>query len=218
MADEQTMASVSRTTSMPGIGNEAVATVGSAGAVLAIVGLAGVLPHLLAQIGVIVVGASFVAVQGSAAARYGAALPREERSQLHALPIGGAVTSEFVGGMTAALLGLLSLLGVAPLMLLAIAVILLGAVEIATSRSTGRVTHMLIEAADVSPRVKVLALESAGASLGAVLFIGIGAVALGILAIVLSTSTLPLVLAATLALGLGILIETATRSEHAMAG
>jgi hypothetical protein len=195
---------------MPGIGSEAVATVGSAGAVPAIVGLAGALPHLLAQVGVIVVGASFVAVQGSAAARYGAALSREERSQLHALPTGAAVTSEFVGGMTAALLGLLSLLGVAPLLLLAIAVILLGAVEIATGRSIGRITHMLIEAADVSPRVKALALESAGASPGAVLLIGMGAVALGMLAIVLSTSTL--------ALGLGILIETATRSEHATAG
>lgn len=218
MADEQTMTPVTRSTPAPGIGSEAVATVGSAAAVLAIVGLAGVLPQLLAQIGVIVVGASFVAAQGSAAARYGAALSREERAQLHALPIDGAVTTEFIGGVTAALLGLLSLLGVASVGLLAVAVIVLGAVAIMSSRSIGRVTRMLIEAADVNPRVKVLALESAGASTGAVLFIGMGAVALGILAIVLSTSTLQLVLVATLALGLGVLLATASRSEHVTAG
>lgn len=218
MADEQTMRTLPRSTPTPGIGNEAVATVGAAGAVLAIVGLAGVLPQLLAQIGVILVGASFVAAQGSAAGRYAGSLSREERDQLRTLPIGGAVTSEFVGGMTAAVLGLLSLLGVAQTPLLAIAVILLGAVEIASGRNLGRMNALAIEASDVEERVKLVARESASASLGAVLFIGMGGLALGILGIVITQASLPLVLAAILALGLGTLLASATRAEHATTG
>lgn len=218
MADEQTMRSMPRSTPTPGIGNEAAATVGAAGAVLAIVGLAGVLPQLLAQIGVILVGASFVAAQGSASGRFAGTLTREEQAQLRTLPVGGGVTGEFVGGMTAAVLGLLSLLGVAQPTLLAIAVILLGAVEIGSGRSVGRLTAMMIEASGADARVKAVAREAAGASLGAVLFIGMGAVALGILALVIAPTSLSLVLAATLALGLGTLLAASTRAEHATAG
>lgn len=217
MADEHTMGTIPRETAMPGIGQEAVATVGAAGAVLAIVGLAGVLPQLLAEVGVILVGASFVASQGSAA-RYLAALTGEERAQLRALPSGGAVTGEFVGGLSAALLGLLSLLGVAQPTLLAVAVILLGAVEIASGRSMGRVHGMMIEMANASPRVKAVARESAGASLGSVTFVGMGGVALGILALVIGSASLALVLVAVLALGLGTLFATATRAEHLTVG
>lgn len=214
MADEQAMTRNIERSATPGIGAEAAATIGAAGAILAIVGLAGVLPQILADIGVILVGASYVTAQGSAAQRYELSLSAEERSQLHRLPLGGAVTGEFVGGMAAATLGLLSLLGVAQIPLLAIAVILLGAVEISSGRSLGRVTGMMIESADVEPRVKAVAREASGASLGAVFLIGMGGVALGILALVVTTSTLPLVLAATLALGLGTLLEAASRSEH----
>ncbi|HKI56677.1 MAG TPA: hypothetical protein VKB31_05945 [Trueperaceae bacterium] len=218
MADEQTMKSIPRSAPTGGVGGEAAAaTVGSAGAVVAIIGLAGVLPHLLAQIGVIVVGAALIAAQGTAVSRYGAGLSADERRQLGALPVSGGVTTEFVGGLTAALLGLLALLGVAGPSLLAIGVIILGAVEIASGRSIGRISQIMIEASDASPRVKTLARESAGGSLGAVLFIGMGGVALGILALVVTSASLPLVLVATLALGLGALLDAAARAEHASA-
>ncbi|MEJ2292562.1 MAG: hypothetical protein P8Y05_12725 [Deinococcales bacterium] len=214
MADEQAMTRSIQRSATPRIGNEAVATVGAAGSVVAIVGLAGVLPQLLAEIAVILVGAAYVAAQGSAVARFQLSLSEEERRQLHRLPVGGAVTGEFVGGMAAALLGLLALLNVAQMPLLAIAVILLGAVQIASGRSLNRISALMIETSDADPRVKAVAREAAGASLGAVLLIGMGAVTLGILALVLHVATLSLVLAAGIALGLGTLFEAASRSEH----
>jgi hypothetical protein len=217
MADEQAMTRDIQRSATPRIGNEAVATVGAAGSVVAIVGLAGVMPLLLAEIAVILVGAAYVAAQGSAVARYQLSLSEEERKQLHALPVGGAVTSEFVGGLAAAMLGLLALLNVAQMPLLAIAVILLGAVQIASGRSLNRLSAMVIEASDADPRVKAVAREAAGSSMGAVLLIGMGAVTLGILALVLHVATLSLVLAAGIALGLGTLFEAASRSEHAPA-
>lgn len=214
MADEHAMTTSLHRAAVPGIGAEVSATIGAAGAILAIVGLAGILPQLLADVGVILVGAAHVTGQGSAAGRYELALTSQERQQLRGLPLGGSVTGEFVGGMAAALLGLLSLLGIAQTPLLAIAVILLGAVEISSGRSLARLTTMMIEAANVEPRVKAVAREASGASMGAVFLIGMGGVALGILAIVITPSTLSLVLAGTLALGLGTLLEAASRSEH----
>lgn len=218
MADEQTMKTIPRSAPTGGVGGEAAAVaIGSAAAVVAIVGLAGVLPQLLAQIGVIVVGLALVAAQGNAATRHGAGLTAEERRQIAELPVTGGITTEFVGGMVASVLGLLSLLGVAAPSLLAIGVIILGAVEIAGGQAIGRITQTMIEASDASPRVKALARESAGGSVGAVMFIGMGGVALGILALVITSASLPLVLAATLALGLGALLEASSRTEHASA-
>lgn len=218
MADEQTMRTIPRSAPAGGVGGEAAAVaVGSAAAVVAIVGLAGVLPQLLAEISVIVVGVALIAAQGTAATRYGAGLSAEERREMASLPVSGGITTEFVGGMVAAVLGLLSLLGVAGPTLLAIGVILLGAVEIASGRAIGRITQTMIEASDASPRVKSLARESAGGSVGAVMFIGMGGVALGILALVLTSASQPLILAAALALGLGALVEASARTEQASA-
>lgn len=218
MADEQTMNSIPRSTPTGTVGGEAAAVaVGSAAAVAAIVGLAGVLPQLLAQISVIVVGVALVATQGTAPTAAVAGLSAEERREMARLPVSGGVTIESVGGMMAAILGLLSLLGVAGPTLLAIGVIIIGAVEIASGRAIGRVTQAIIEASDASARVKSLARESAGGSAGAVLFIGMGGVVLGILALVVTPASTPLVLAAALALGLGALLEAGARTQQASA-
>ncbi|MEJ2668513.1 MAG: hypothetical protein P8Z81_15690 [Deinococcales bacterium] len=214
MAEEQAPIASMRRDVVVGIRTEAAIAVGAAAAVLGILGLAGVLPAVLAEVAVVLVGASFIAAQGNAAGRYEPALSTAERQQLRALPLAGDVTSEFVGGLAGALMGLLALLGVASTSLLAIAIIVLGAVAIMSGRSHDRVAAMLIETTDASPRVKAIAREAAGASTGALLLIGMGAVALGILALVITTNGLSLVLVASLGLGFGVLLEAASRSAR----
>lgn len=212
MADERTPITTNmQRRAVPDVGTEAAAAIGAAAAVLGILGLAGVLPMILAEVAVILVGASYVGAQGTGAARYEPALSESERLQLRTLPLTGAVGGEFVGGVAAALLGLLALLGVASGPVLAIAVILLGAVAIMNGRSHERVTAFMIETSDASPRVKAIAREASSTSMGALLLVGMGAVALGILALVITSSTVPLVLVASLALGFGILLESANR-------
>lgn len=217
MADEQVPISSMRRDTVTGIGTEAVAAVGAAAAVLGILGLAGVLPAVLAEVAVVLVGASFIAAHGNAAGRYEPALTPAERQELHTLPLAGGVTTEFVGGLAGAVMGLLALLGVASTPLLAIAVIVLGAVAIMSGRSHDRMSALVIETADVSPRVKTIAREASSASLGALMLIGMGAAALGILALVITTNALSLVLVASLGLGFGILLEAATRSARTAA-
>lgn len=196
------------------LGGEATLVVGAAAAVLSILGLAGLLPSILAEVAVILVGAAFLAGTGGASGRAGGLLTQDEREQLRALPIGGAVTTEFVGGLAAAVLGLLALLGVASATLVAVSVIMLGAVAILSSRTRERMAALAIEASAASAHVKALAREASAGSMGAGLLVGMGAITLGILALVTFPAT-SLVLVATLALGVAVLLGTGARGARA---
>lgn len=56
---------------------------------------------VLAEVAVILVGASYVAAHGPGAARSEPALSETERQQLRVLPAGGSVGGEFIGGLRA---------------------------------------------------------------------------------------------------------------------
>jgi hypothetical protein len=117
MASHESMAKTVAT----GSGVEAVA--GGAALVLAILGLAGLLPMVLASIAVIAAGAAFL-FQGAAVAA------RHRRLALEAgggeAEIETGMSTEIAGGLAGIALGILALIGIETVALLAISAIVFG--------------------------------------------------------------------------------------------
>ena len=93
------------------------------------------------------------------------------------------MTSEFLGGAAGVVLGVLSLLGVYTMVLIPVALIVFGVTLLLNSGLTARLNALESEASDESRRFKKIAHEAMTASAGSELMLGIGGVALGIIAI-----------------------------------
>jgi hypothetical protein len=117
MASHETMA---KTVAM-GSGAEAIA--GGGALVLAIVGLAGLFPMILASIAVIAAGAAFL-FQGAAIASRHRRLAVEAGGGEAEIETG--TSAEIIGGLAGIALGILALVGVEPMALLAVSAIVFG--------------------------------------------------------------------------------------------
>jgi hypothetical protein len=169
-----------------GSGAEAVA--GAGALVVAIIGLAGVFPTILASIAVIAAGAGFLFLGAAVAARH----------QRLAAEAGGGeaeietgVSAEMLGGIAGITLGILALVGVATMPLLAISIIVFGATSLFGSPAIYRASRAEPEGGQV---LDFIARESTVGAAGAQALVGIAAITLGILALVgLAAQTLVLV-------------------------
>ena len=193
-------------------GSIAEAFAGAAAVVLAIIALAGTLPVILAAIATIAVGVALLA-QGSSVAAKWSHVAREFRAQRpdERLELVGGLGAEVLGGTAGIVLGVLAILGLAPLVLLPIALLAFGGslllgsgvtIELGSGVGPGaydRYAHLVREA-------------SMGAS-GAQALAGVGAVVLGILALI---GTLPetLTLVGLLAVGTAVLFSGSAVSSR----
>jgi len=169
---------------------------------LAIVGLAGVLSTTLAAIATIVIGAAILVEGGAFTA--GAATTRHEARAFEA---GGSAGAGFLGGIAGMVLGILALLGVAPLTLLAVAVLVYGATFLAGGMGErGASFGALGTGADAA----------AGSADAGHVMVGIAAIVLGILAVV-GVSQLTLVLVGLLCLGAAALFSGSALGARSMA-
>jgi hypothetical protein len=117
-----------------GVMGEAIASI--AVVALAIVGLAGVYSEILAAVAAIVFGAAIL-IEGG----FFASTQTEFASQ--PAEAGASFSSEFLGGITAVVLGILALLGVYPAPLIAIALLVLGASYLLSGGTTDFGGHLL---------------------------------------------------------------------------
>jgi len=188
-------------------GGSITEAVAGAGAVLlAILGLAGMLPVTMAAIATIAVGIALLAQGGAVAARWSriardAGYPGDTRVEMS-----GGVGAEVFGGATGIVLGVLALLGVLPGVLLAIALIAFGGALLLASGVTmelGSVGAGVGEGGE--PPLREV---SAGAS-GLQVLAGVGGVVLGILALLggLSQMALNLILVGLLVVGGAVLLS-----------
>jgi hypothetical protein len=181
------------------VGGSAVEVLLAIGAVvLSILGLAGAIPVPLASIAVIATGASLL-FEGLAlgASAEGAHEPRERHAMM------GGVGAESVAGLGAIALGILSLIGIDPMILLPISAILLGA-GLLLSAAAPVETEEPLRTTKTEARER----ESMLAATGVHSLVGVGAVVLGILG-VLGISPLTMTLVTTLAIGGGLLLSGA---------
>lgn len=187
-------------------GSTAAALAGVGAAVLGLLALVDVLPVILLAIAVIAGGAA-LAIEGSAlGARYAEVYEHITGSRTEAVELGGGMSSEFIAGLGGITLGILSLVGVAPLPLAAIGVIVLGGGLFFGSGATARLNHLVVASSggpEFGRQVMAQSIESAA---GAQAFVGLGAAALGVLAIIgLAPATLSQI--GIIAVGAGVMLS-----------
>ncbi len=172
---------------------------GAGAVVLAILGLLGIFPALFLYIATIAIGAALLFEGGAVSSRISSLTHDRTLSRAEAEEIGTGMTAEFLAGIAGVALGILALVGVAPITLTSIAMITFGAALVFGSGSTARINSFSFEHYE-NDTARQVARESVTAAAGVQMLVGIGAVVLGILAL-LGIFPLILNLVAVLAIG-----------------
>jgi hypothetical protein len=179
---------------------EAIA--GLATVVLAIIGLAGGLPVYMAAIATIVIGVGLVLEGGALAARFTNALGTAQTR----IDLSGGMSAEVLGGFTGIILGILSLVGLVPLILTAVSAIVFGAVLVLSCRTASRLNTAVIDGmTGMRETSRAVARELVNGAAGMQALIGLAGVILGILAVV-GVARLDLTLVALLVLGVAVVL------------
>jgi hypothetical protein len=174
--------------------------------VLAVIGLAGVRPEMMVAIATIVFGVALLVEGGAMMSEYSNIIfPSGSRTAAMENFGGVGLSAQFLVGAAGIVLGILALIGIAPLTLTSIALIAFGAAMVLSSSSVWQLHQMKrmamlpIEGQPVSGN-SILANEMASESAGALSLAGLAAIVLGILAVV-GMNPIVLTLAALIALG-----------------
>jgi hypothetical protein len=176
---------------------------GGAAVVLAIIGLAGYLPLYMTSIAVIAVGAALLAHGAAVTARWTDTMRRAAADRSEQLEITGGVGSELLGGATAIALGILALTDVIPLVLLPVAAIVVGGTILLGAPAHPPIARL---APDRDRRMAQITHDAIAGASGAMVLAGLGAIVLGILALLRIGPVYTLVQVAMLAVGGALLV------------
>lgn len=162
---------------------------GIATAVLAIIGLAGWRPELLAGVATIVFGAALLIQGGTLLSEFSQVITPAGAMQTMSDAFGGdGLAAMFPVGIGGIVLGILALLGVSPFALTSVSVIAFGAALMLSAQSVRRLYGLQAQArrAALGPYTvrEYLAGEMASGSAGVQFLAGLATVMLGILAVV----------------------------------
>lgn len=191
---------------------------GGAAVVLTIIGLAGFLPFYMTSIATIAIGGALLAHGAAVAARWNETMRQVASDRRHRVEVSSGVGSEMLGGAAAVALGIIALAGVMPFVLLAVAAIVLGG-----SIVLGAPAHTdLARMASEGDRLGKLTYEAVEGSSGAMVLAGVGAIVLGILALINVGPPFTLVMVSILAIGAAVFLggsaltaRFARRLQHA---
>lgn len=196
-------------------GGSALETIGGAGAVvLAIVGLAEVLPYAMAAVATIIVAAALMFEGASTTARLSRILHETRAEGTETAEMAGGMTAEFLGGAAGIVLGVLALIGLVPTVLIPVAAIVFGGSLVVGGAATARINSIALTSTD--SRVLHAARMGVELSSGAELLVGTASVVLGILGVV-GVNPLVLGLVALLSVGVAVLLNGGTVATKMMA-
>jgi hypothetical protein len=158
--------------------------VGVSALVLSIIALAGIENIMVAAIVSILLGAALLLTGWSMGARYVYLIHETEGGLWStAAELGGGITAAFLGGTAGVVLGLLVLLGTATEILLPVAAIVFGGTLLLTCGATSKVNYLRMIGTRAERKEMALAREAVGAASSLQVLFGLGAVVLGILAL-----------------------------------
>jgi len=197
-------------------GGSLAEVIGGAGAVvLAILGLAGILPEALTAISVIALGAALL-FKGAAIAAKASELRHDlVASRVEEVELEGGMTAETLSGIAGIALGILSLLGVVPMVLMPVSLLAFGGGLLFASAANAELNELAIHG-DASDRERKLIRASVKTASGSEVLVGLGAVVLGILALV-GLAPLTLTLVGVLSLGGAVLFAGSALGGKMMA-
>jgi hypothetical protein len=189
--------------------------IAAAGAILAIIGLAGIYSGFLLAVSSIVLGVSFLFEGGAIVARRSALLQETTEGRVQLAELGAGMTGETLAGLVGIVLGILSLVGVVPAVLLPCAVIVFGAALILGSGANVRMNDLAMAYRQEHPAARRVMREAVIATTGLQVLVGLGAITLGIIAL---ARIMPLVLSlvGVLVIGITFLLSNAVIAGRMM--
>ncbi len=186
-------------------GGFAEAVGGAVAVILSIVALSGMYTALLLPIAAICIGFALL-VEGAAIASRFRDLLQETGSRMELGELGGGLSAEFVGGVTGVVMGVLALIGVAPLTLMSVTAIIFGVATLLGAAATWAQRWPMVSARESDERVRLLLRQAVSTASALEVLSGLAALLLGILGLTpIGTVSLPL--AAFLIVGLAILLS-----------
>lgn len=168
----------------------------SGAVVLAILGLAGILPTQFAAIATIGIAAALLMKAGSVAARFSRLAAETGDTSGAAVELAAGMSTELMAGAAGGVLGVLALIGIVPMTLMAAAAIVFGGALLMGGGESYRVSRLAITRPQSATDYALRA--AAKSSAGAETLVGIGAAVLGILALTTGGTPTMLVLVALL--------------------
>jgi len=181
---------------------------GLGGAVLAILGLSGVLSETLLPITALVLGVSLLFEGAAVTNRFLRYLEAASEKRIKIANLNGGASVESLAGLAGVTLAILALLNINPI-LVPIAAIVYGAAMMLGGSVTSSLNHQLLRVSGESEAFRFMAGRMMSASSNSEVLVGIGIVALGILAVIGINATV-LTLIAFLAAGFMNFVKSAT--------
>ncbi len=181
-----------------GAGAEAIAGIGAVA--LSVIGLAHVYPDVLLAISGIAVGIGLLLEGSSLAVEHRKLLSLIAPDKLEHINVDMGMSVEVIAGLTAVVLGILSVLALNPDVLMPAAAIVVGTALLLSSGTTARLNALRLAGQDVEGPALHVAREMVNGSAMTEVLVGISAVVLGILALIGVVPTV-LTLVAFLAIG-----------------
>jgi hypothetical protein len=157
---------------------------GIIGIALTILGLLNVVPQLLLPIATIVLGAAFVMNGSAVASRFSKLLKETSHGRFATSEFSVGLTTEFIGGVAAVVLGVLALLHIATTVLLPVSAIIFGTSLLFGSGMMARLNHLQMPKATGNEEYHEVASEAVSIAAGVEILLGLGAAVLGIIALV----------------------------------
>ncbi|HTS17379.1 MAG TPA: hypothetical protein VMP11_07395 [Verrucomicrobiae bacterium] len=165
-------------------GSMAETVAGGAALVLSIIALAGIEGMTLSGVACIVLGAALLMQGWAIGARYTHLIYETEGGLWStAAELGSGVTIGFLAGATGIVLGLLTLLGMADTVLLPVAAIVFGGALLLTCGATSKLDYLRMSGGETKRPQQLLAHGGVAAAATLQVLLGLGAVVLGILAL-----------------------------------
>jgi hypothetical protein len=195
-------------------GSTSEAIAGAGAAVLAIIGLAHMVPFYMMAIGVIVLGVAFMCESGVVMAEFAERLRGGTTFPAEKIEVGGGISAEMLGGLAGVVLGVLALIGLVPQILCSVAVLVFGGCMLVGAAATARAREM---APIGESRSFEIGREATMAASGAEGLVGLAAIVLGILSIC-GIAAQPLTLIGILVLGAGLLLSGSAMSTQWLSG
>ncbi len=164
------------------IGNMPVILAGVATTVLAIIGLANILPKALVSISAIAIGAALILVGIAVAVEKRHILAETIEGKIGSKMMTAGIGMEMIAGIASIVLGILSLLKMDPAILLGVDAIIVGLALLDMCSSDSRMNSY--RAASSTASKKAYLRESVSAIIDIQFLVGLGMITLGILALI----------------------------------
>jgi hypothetical protein len=177
--------------------------------VLAIIGLTRPDSPFIASIAAIVLGFAMLAEGGAITAEYSKLLSMITGGAVGAVEFGGGTTVEMLAGGGMAVLGVLGLLGFAPVILVSTGLIEIGVAIILASKGSRRLNALKVRAAGFSELAEKVTEGAVTCAAATQILAGGAAAVLGVLALTLKAHTETLMLVGLLILGAAVVMSGA---------